>query len=186
MPATESLQWLKPSIPPDGSIVVKDPYKSFIEPDASSVTSDTGELHRNWEDGIYSINTKQSQAVMGWVGNKTIKLADTEFNITTRNATVAVQSLDDMEINQSKNILVTLAGTSVPSKNKKKQAKLPFLSEPIKGTIKVKAPIGLHLDYIDNQGYRTNRPVTYLNGQYIIELDKLPPVHWLSLAEKVN
>jgi hypothetical protein len=187
MPDTESLRWLEPSVPPDGSIVVKDPYKSFIGPNASSVTSDTGELHRNWDDGIYTINTKQSQAVMGWVGSKTIELADTEFNITTGNATVAVQSLDNKEINQSKNILVTLATNSIPSKNlKKRKSKLPFLSEPIKGTIKIKAPIGLHLDYIDNHGDKTRVPVNYINGQYTIELDKLPPVHWLSLAEKNN
>jgi hypothetical protein len=183
MPDTQSLPWLEPSSSPDGSIIVEDPDKSFIEPKASSVTSDTGELYRNWDEGIYSINTKQSQAVMGWVGSKTIQLADTEFNITTRNATVAIQSLDNKEINQSRDILITLAATSLPGKNKKGQAKLPFLSEPVKGTIKIYAPIGLHLHYIDDQGDKTRVPVNYINGQYTIELDKLALVHWLSLAE---
>jgi hypothetical protein len=53
--------------------------------------SDTGELRRNWEQGTNVIDTPRTQAAMGWIGGKTIGL---EVDVTTRNATVAVQSLD--------------------------------------------------------------------------------------------
>ena len=60
--------------------------------------SDTGELRRDWEQGVYSIDTPRTQAAMGWIGGKQIKLADVEIAVTTRNATVAVQSLDERPI----------------------------------------------------------------------------------------
>ena len=184
MPAVKSLPWLKPSSPPDGAIIIKDHKQSLIESTTSSVTSDTGELHRNWENGTYTINTNQSQAVMGWIGGKTISLAHTEFSITTGNATVVIQCLDNKGISQSKDILISLSSNSIPDKNSKKRNKLPFYSEPIKGTLKIMAPAELHLAYINNLGNKIRVPVNYLNGQYTIELDKLPMVHWLSLSEK--
>ena len=119
---------------------------------------------------------------MGWVGDKTIVLADTEFRISTRNATVAVQSLDDLQISQSKNILITLASNAIPYKDLKNRSKLPFRSEPIRGKLYIKASKGLRLSYITNLGIRNDLPVSYSSGQYTIELDKLPLTHWLRLT----
>ena len=183
MPETKSLPWLKPSSIPKGATVITDYKQAVIAPAATSVTTDTGELYRNWEQGIYTIDTKQSQAVMGWVGDKAIKLADTEFRLDTRNATVAVQSLDASEISQSKNILISLATNAIPYKDRKNRMKLPFRSMAIKGTIEVAAAQGLRLYYINNQGLKTNLPVKYEDQKYIIHFDKFPQVHWLSLEE---
>ena len=183
LPETKELPWLIPSSPPTNAIIIEDYKRPLIKADASSVTSDTGELYRNWVEGYYTINTKNSQAVMGWVGNKSIKLDDTEFNLITRNATVAVQSLEDAPINQSKEILVTLSTNAMPYKDLQGQIKLPFLSEPMKGKLSVKAVKGLHLSYITGAGVKQDLPAKYNDGRYIIELNDLPLTHWLRLSK---
>jgi hypothetical protein len=91
---------------PAGAKVITDPDLSIIDKDASEALSDTGELRRNWDLGVYTINTLRTQAAMGWNGGKQIKLADVEIAPTTRNATVAV--LDDKRIRQSRSILISL------------------------------------------------------------------------------
>ena len=119
---------------------------------------------------------------MGWVGDKTITLADTEFRITTRNASVAVQSLDDSPIGQSRNILITLASNAIPYKDLNKRSKLPFLSEPVRGRIIIKASNGMRLSYMTGLGAEQDIPVDFADGQYIIELSDLPLAHWLQLS----
>ena len=155
----------------------------MIDPAATSIINDTGELYRSWEQGIYTIDTKQSQAVMGWVGNKQIKLTNTLFRLDTPNATVAVQSMDDFEIGESKKILISLATNAVPYQDLKKRRKLHFRSMAVKGTIEVAAVEGLRLFYISNQGTKTSMPIKYAAGKYVINLDHTPLVHWLSLEE---
>ena len=102
--------------------------------------SDTGELRRNWDQGIYTIDTPRTQAAMGWIGGKEIKLADVDIAATTRNATVAVQSLDESPISKSRAILISLGARSVP----KAGNQLPFHSEPVIGRLSIRAP-GLKL-----------------------------------------
>ena len=65
MPRTPELPWLEESPLTPGAKVINDPAQSLIEPDATSAVSDTGELRRNWEQGVYSIDTPRSQAAMG-------------------------------------------------------------------------------------------------------------------------
>ena len=183
LPKTKSLPWLKPSLIPEDATIITDYRKSMINPSATSITNDTGELYRNWKLGIYTIDTKQSQAVMGWVGNEQIRLTSALFRLDTPNATVAVQSMDDFEISKSKKILISLATNAVPYKDLQKRSKLPFRSMAVKGTIEVTAVEGLHLFYISNQGKKTKMPIKYEAGKYIIDLDSIPLVHWLSLEE---
>jgi hypothetical protein len=65
---------------------------------------------------------------MGWIGGKQISLADVGIAITTRNATVAVQSLDQKNISDSRAILISLGARSVPESG----TRMPFHSEPVK------------------------------------------------------
>jgi hypothetical protein len=179
MPKTKYLPWLNPSKQPPNSILVNDYRKSLLEQNASSVTLDTGELFRNWEQGIYTINSEKSQVAMRWIGQKTITLSSTEFHLSTRNATVAIQSLDDLAISRAKNILISLASNSVPSSRRK----VPFLTEPIQGKLLIQAPDGLSLYYATSRGDWTKTEVDRIKGKYVINLNKLPLIHWLRLAE---
>ena len=93
--------------------------------------SDTGELARNWSEGVQTIDTPRSQAVSGWIGGKTLALKDASFQFRTRKAVVALTSIDDQPLSSSRFILITAVGQVRPSQGEH----LPFLSEPVIGTI---------------------------------------------------
>jgi hypothetical protein len=92
MPRTRKLPWLEESHIPAGAKGSDHPSLSIIDHEATEVVADTGELRRNSDQGIYMINAPRTQAAMGSIGDKRIALADVEIAVTTRNATVAVQS----------------------------------------------------------------------------------------------
>lgn len=119
------------SIPPDGASVVTDPDHDFLAPNATKVVSDTGQLTREWGEGVETIDTPMSQAAIGWIGHRTIALRDVEFRIDTPKATVALTSLDGRPIAASKKILLTVVGQAVASPG----GKLPFLAQPVRGSI---------------------------------------------------
>src|SRR5262249_8680100 len=159
--------WLSASKIPQGAKVITDPHLSLIDSTAREAISDTGELKRNWADGIYTIDTPRSQAAMGWIGGKDISLSDVGIAGATRNATVAVQSLDGKPIAEARTILISLGARSVPSPGNK----LPFHSEPVTGQLAVRAPKGLKLYARSGANGRERAiPAAYENGVYHISL----------------
>jgi hypothetical protein len=192
MPQTRELPWLEKSQVPAGAKVIANPSLSLLADDASEVVSDTGELRRNWQLGIFTINTPRTQAAMGWIGGQKIDFPDVEIAATTQNATVAVQSLDDKIIGESRAILISLAARSIPQAGNR----VPFHSEPVEGQLTIRAPEGLKL-YTRNQiaekrEDRSRRAsadpdqgeaaasVSYQNGRYQITLPEKSG-HWLFL-----
>lgn len=177
MPQTKELPWLEKSVIPVNAKVLRDPAQSLIEANATEVVSDTGELKRNWARGIYTIDTPGTQAAMGWIGGETITLAGVEIKARTRNATVAVQSLDSEPIGQSKNLLVSLGARAVPQAGNK----TPFHVEPVEGQLTIRAPKGLKLYKRGVLQESKEVPVTYRDGQYTIRLDDTLRTNWLFL-----
>jgi hypothetical protein len=172
--------------------LIADPKQNLIGADASEAASDTGELRRNWERGTYIINTPRTQAAMGWIGTRKISLADVDIQVGTRNATVAVQSLDDNPIGKSRAILISLGARAIP----KSDNELPFYSEPVTGRLTIRAPPGLKLQGRISAApsrspykYDKNRPTdpapelqaAYKDGKYLIELSPGAGMHWLVL-----
>ena len=147
MPQTTELPWLEKGVVPAGAKILTDPQQSLIALDAEEVVSDSGELKRNWEQGIFTINTPMTQAAMGWIGAKKISLTDVEITATTRNATVAVQSLDGKTIAESSRILISLGARSVPQAGNR----LPFHSEIVEGKLIIRARKGLKLSIANVQ-----------------------------------
>ena len=177
MPQTKELPWLGRSSIPSGAQLITDPNQSQINPDATYVVSDTGELRRDWGQGTYTIDTPRSQAAMGWIGDKQIDLGDVSIAVTTRNATVAVQSLDSKTISESRNIFISLGARSVPESGNR----LPYHSEPVVGRITIHASPGLKLYGLGAPSSRHQIPALYQNGQYQINLDKNVGTYWLEL-----
>jgi hypothetical protein len=177
IPETPELPWLKPGRTPEGVTVFNDPKAPLLPAEARSVASDTGELRRDWEVGIYTINTERTQAASGWIGGQQIALADVEIASSTRNATVAVQSLSDSPIALSRNILISLGAQSIPQGNNQ-----PFHSEPVTGQLTIRAPAGLKL-YRQHgiEGHTRELPVSYEEGRYRIELVPEFGTYWLML-----
>jgi hypothetical protein len=178
MPRTSELPWLEERPLPAGSKVITDPAYSLIEPQSTSAGSDTGELRRDWEQGVYSIDTPRTQAAMGWIGAKQIRLADVEIAAQTRNATVAVQSLDEQPIRSARAVLISLGARSLP----KSGNQVPFHSEPVTGRPSIRAASGLKL-YRQHGLPRDAReiPARYADGRYHITLDPSLASYWLVL-----
>ncbi len=178
MPQTRELPWLEESQIPSGAQVITDPKQSLIDGDATYATSDTGELRRDWNQGIYTIDTPRSQVAMGWIGGRKITLRDVEIAITTRNATVAVQSLDQENISASRSILISLGARSVP----KPGNRMPFRSEPVIGSLTIRADEGLKLYKRSGaSNVELEIPISYENGRYQINLDHNVDTYWLLL-----
>jgi hypothetical protein len=178
MPATRELPWLSASERPADATILTDPGKPLLDPDASEVVSDTGELRRNWEKGIFTIDTPRTQAAMGWIGGQSIRLADLGLEITTRNATVAVQSLDDKPIREAAALLISLGARSVPSAGDQ----LPFRSEPVTGALTIRAKKGLKLyKRIGAGGEEREIPASYEGEEYHITLERNLATYWLLL-----
>ena len=89
MPQTRSLPWLRRHPLPAGATVIRDPGKSLLPLDAMQAVSDTGELKRNWNDGVFTIDTPRTHRHAPWIGGRTISLPDVDVALVTRNASVA-------------------------------------------------------------------------------------------------
>lgn len=179
MPETPELPWLKGNNPnANGGIAVTDANKDFIPMDQDFVLSDTGELKRDWVKGIHTIDTEKSKVVSGWIGGEKIELGDVSFNISTKKAVIAVQSLGDKPISKSSDIFITAMARSQPD-----DTNATFLTEPVAGSIEVKAPKGLRLYLITSLGTKAAPAVAkYQDGKYIIDLTKNQNIHWYKLS----
>jgi hypothetical protein len=178
MPKTRELPWLRESTIPTNARVITDTNQSLIDGNATHLTSDTGEVDRNWELGLYTINTPRSQFATGWIGGKQITLSNVDISVTTPNATVAVQSLDEHSIGESHSIMISLGARSDP----KSGNQMSFYSEPVEGLITIRAPKGLklfrHEKYLE---LPQELPTKFVNGRYQIPLERALQSYWLFL-----
>lgn len=176
MPEIPELPWLKNEPIPPGAKVIHNLNLPMIADNATGALSDTGEIRRNWTKGIYTINTPRTQAAMGWIGNEPIDLPDVKFDVRTRNATVAVQSLDGAPIKQSSNLMISLGAQAIPTGNT-----LPFRSEPVLGQLTIRAHKGLKLFQRTLDQKEKEIPVDYNDGKYVIHLEASLGTSWLLL-----
>ena len=180
IPDTKELSWDDHLSPPPaaGTEVVTDMDKPFLSPDATSVTSDTGELTRNWAKGWQSIDTPLTQAALGNVGGETFSLKQSTIKIDTPAAAVALSSSDGKPIGQSHRVLLTAVGRSVASKGNN----LPMLSEPIRGTVTVSGPRGMKLVPLAGNGRMLPAAaMPFADGRYTITLPVSGGTHWFLL-----
>ncbi|HAL67019.1 MAG TPA: glycosyl hydrolase family 5 [Pseudomonas sp.] len=177
LPATPELPWLKPAAIADGATVLHDPAQALLPADATESVSDTDELKRNWQSGIYTIDTPLTQAVTGWLGGRTITLGDVQVQASTPYASVAVQSLDGVVLGQSRSLLVSLGTRAVPQPEQNTR----FHVEPLKAELSIKAPAGLKLFARDAQAQLKPLPASYRDGRYHIILDGTYMSNWLFL-----
>jgi len=177
MPYTKELPWLKQSEMSTRGQVLNDPNQSLLDANASESTTDTGELKRNWGKGIYTINTPRTLAATGWIGGESITLGAINIQVNTANASVAVQSLDGVAVNQSRNLLISLGTRAIP----KDGNKTPFYVEPLDGTLTIQAPQGLKLYTHGILAQLKEVPVVYQDGRYTIKLDGAQASNWLFL-----
>jgi hypothetical protein len=178
MPSVSELPWLQKSNIPSIFKIFNNPNISLINSISKEAWSDTNEIKHNWHKGYLSINTSKTQAAVGEIGSEKITLNDVYILISTPNASIIVQSLNEAPINKSQEIIISLAAQSVTEV----KGQMPFLSEPVLGNLTIKAPSGLQL-YKHVAGQKKLKiPVFYQNGRYIITLDKSLHTYWMSLT----
>ena len=135
LPDIKEFDWDTPAPPTPGAETVTDLSKDFLPPTGTTVTSDTGEIKRNWATGILTVDTPRSQWAVGWLGGETVTLGDTQVQLVTKHAAVAFTALDGLALKQSKQILLTTVARSRPSGG---GLKMPFAAEPVRGTVSIK------------------------------------------------
>ncbi len=179
IPEVKELPWLEDTQVEASTTKIADTNRDFIPPGQDFVTSDTGELTRHWRDGTYTVNTPKSQIAMGWLGGKEITLDNISVEFENRITAAAVQSLDDQPIENAEDILISLASRTEPASANR----LPYFSEPLNGTLKIKAKSGLMLYKFDLQGQTSAMPFEYQNGEYIIDFTKDLDSYWYALRK---
>jgi hypothetical protein len=177
LPHAAQLPWMEKSAAPAGAQPLSDPKQAQVAAGAAEAVSDTGELTRNWEQGVYLINTPRSQGAAGWISKRKISLPDLEIGVTTGNASVMAQSLDGKPLRDSRRILVSLGARAVPAGPQQ----LPFYAEPVMGQLALRAPEGLRAYRRDANGAEQPVPLAYRDGRYQITLDRSLRTYWLTL-----
>jgi hypothetical protein len=181
LPDVEELDWDESSKPGADVEVVGEPDRDFIPPGRDYVLSDTGELSRNWVEGFQAINTKKTQAAHGWIGGRAVSLDDVSLRIETSKAAVALCSLDDQPIRESKRVLITAVARVVASPG----GQMPLLSEPVRGQLVVHALKGLKLVPLAGDGTPLEPvPAPYDGDAYTIKLPAPRGTHWFLLTDK--
>ncbi len=176
LPAVKENPWLKPTGIPSDATAVTDLDHDFIEPGKNSVTSDTGELKRDWAKGLQTIDTKRSQAIDGDGCGGPVNLSNATFDLKTCKAAVDITSLDDTAIRTSKRILITAIAHVAQG------PKGTILSEPVKGTITFHAPAGGTFYALDGNGGRKKLSgISFKDGAYHVKLPVKGGTHWFLL-----
>ncbi len=179
MPQTNKLPWLKQTPAPVGTQVITDPDQSLIPLAATEALSVTGELKRNWEKGIYTINTPYTQAAMGWIGGHKLTLSDVEIVVANKNATIAVQSLDGKPIKLSRRIYVTVKAQSWIAPNDTSN----FYAEPISAIVQITSHKGLTLTV---PGKSRSLPTQYNEGHYLLKFNGAQSGYLLTEVAKLH
>jgi hypothetical protein len=131
LPDLPELPWDRASPAPAGAIPLADLDRDLLPSGSRVVTSDTGELARDFGAGLHTIDTGRTQAAAGWIGGRTIRLRDVEIAVTTAKATVALSSLDGLPLAASQRMLLTTVAQSEPGRGDQ----LPYRAEPVRGAI---------------------------------------------------
>ena len=85
--------------------------KFSYDDNGESVTSETGELYRNYKDNYGKVDTDMTKCAFGFLGkNGTVKMKGMEVKCNTDFAVIAVSSLTDDAIDKSDNLLLTAVG----------------------------------------------------------------------------
>lgn len=149
------------------------------------LVSDTGELIRDLEHSIGTVDSPNTKAVYGFIGGHELKLHDVTIKAETDFAVIAMSTLTDDPICSSENILLTTVGRvkntgytdeALPNGHRRvtNHGTAPVLVEAIEAQIRIRTPHrNFHVTSIDEDGYITGRiPVRYEGDELVFEVGK--------------
>ena len=181
LPDTDELDWDEQTRVAGAVEVISDKDRDFVPSGRNFVRSDTGELTRDWVKGYQTIDTDRTQAAHGWIGGASLRLKGATFDIVTPKAAVAVSSLDGKAIGKSRKMLITAVARVVPSPG----GRMPLLSEPVRGQVRIAGPNGLKLVPLGGDGNELGAfTLSHVDGRYVVELPAEAGTHWFLLTER--
>ena len=171
------------------------PSSQVVDDSQEAVTSDTGQMYRNWKTGLGWIDTPKSKVIYGFHKHgESIYL--TGFSALVKNdfAVIAISSLTDEPIASSGNMLLTTVGRAENTNqkyNKDRTAIVDFGEEPIiieviKAQITITASCGtLMVKSINSEGFVCGTvPSEYTDGELRFELGhRFKSMYYLIQAE---
>ena len=148
----------------------------------TEITSDTGELWRDWSCGIGTINTPRTQAAYGLLGeHQMLDTAACSFSISTRYAVVSLSSATAAPISNSFNLLLTAVARAENYGQAANRAMTriahngdaPVMCEPVVGTVEFQCVGNAGMVYpVRIDGTRgPGRPLAIDNGIATVTLD---------------
>ena len=183
MPKIKRLPWLLPSDIPKDAIILQDLNKDMLPANQDFIVTDTGEIQRNWQKGILTVNTEKSQLVMGRVGGRLIKLNDVTIKSKTSEAVIVFTSLDKKPIGASKRILVSAIANVAKTRKKRKDI---YLSEAVNAEIILSSiHKGLRIVALLADG-REGEILEMRNnkkGDYLFSLSEKDKTHWYVITK---
>lgn len=138
-----------------------------------------GTLARDWKHGTLVIDTPRTQAASGWIGGQRYELGDAVIAVDTPAATVSITALDNKPITQSVRLLVTVVAQAVAPNDQ-----LPFLAEPVTGTVRVRVAAPGYVARPLSPGGVAGDPIAESgeDGWLVLTLDGRPRTHWFELT----
>jgi hypothetical protein len=179
MPATPELPWLEATKPDPDVIRIRDPDASLLPEGATEVTADTGEFRRDFARGLFTVDTPRTQMAAGALSGGPISLSAIEVLVDNPMAAIAVQSLDDLPLGQSRNILISLTARAVPLDDKSPT----FLVEPLNGTLRILGNRDLVLTTPGPRQGTLAEAHDVTEGVHVIDLARVGGANWLLLRE---
>lgn len=150
-----------------------------FEDNGRSVTSETGELYRDYEKNYGKIDTDMTKCAFGFLGkNGRVEMNGMNVKCNTDFAVIALSSLSKDKITESDNLLLTAVGRAKNTDSKFIKetmvdiGKPPILIENIEAEIEMDTP---HSDLvvwaISAEGYYIGKvPTTYEDGRMTIKI----------------
>ena len=177
LPVLPALAWLPASPDDPGAKQISDLQFDATNGAQEKICADTGEFCRDWKAGVLTLDTERSQMASGWLGGQNIALKDVKLALSTPNAAIAVQSLDDAPIRDSARIMISMSAQAEPLV----KDRLPFFSEPIVGTLEVRARSGLMAYAADQAGQLRAVPFETTADGYRLPLSGDIKSNWIFL-----
>ncbi len=156
--------------------------QATFDDNGESITSDTGELYRNYKKNYGKIDTEMTKCAFGFLKkNGTVELNGLKVKSKTDFAVIAMSSLTEDSIKNSNNILLTTVGRAKNTNAKFKKEKMleigeaPVLIENIEAELELET---VHDDLkvwaISAEGYYIGTvPTSYENGVMKIRLGEV-------------
>lgn len=169
---------------PDTSMTTTAAY-DYVHPN-TEITSDTGQLWRDWGLGIGKIDTPRTQAAYGRLGEvgRILSTSDCTFDIETPYAVVCLSSLTRASIAHSSRLLLIVAAHAENSGQAANRAMTriadsgtdPIICEPVTGTVTVRlgSPIPVMRPILIDGSRGTPIKLATANGIATIELQAGP------------